>query len=227
MDQQPNIAVLDKGLCLQSAKELFLLESGLNQEGAKFERMRRDAFGMLDRLERSIDLKAVYRVYDDIALEGKLLRVDGLEITCAAFEQILPESVEAVIIYALTAGSYELVGADFFDQCYADLWGTALAESAFAGWQEELSKLHALSECFGPGYYRMDVAELAKIAALVNISSIGLRVTDSYVILPQKSCMGLFFKVNHLYKPLAPACMLCSGNKKSCRLCIATRKLTS
>ena len=209
------------------ATELFLRASGLNQEGAKFERMRMDAFGLLERLEQSIDLKIVYREIEPTVLEGKQLLVEGREISCAGFEQISPESVESIVVYALTAGDFEVAGANFFDQCYADLWGTAFAEAAFAVWREQLSKQSALSDCFGPGYYGMDVSSLDPIAALANSSSIGLRVTKAHVILPQKSCMGLFFRVNQQYKPLATACRYCSGNKHACRLCNVASTLPS
>ncbi len=209
------------------ATELFLRASGLNQEGSKFERMRRDAFEVLNQLENSIDLKAVYRVYEGITLKGDLLCVDGREISCPAFEKIRPEAVEAVAVYALTAGDYEVTGADFFEQCYADLWGTAFAEAAFRVWRDKLSKQHTLSDCFGPGYFGMDVSELDQIAALADSLSIGLHVTEAHVILPQKSCMGLFFRVNQQYKPLATACRYCSGNKNACRLCNVASTLPS
>ncbi len=55
----------------------------------------------------------------------------GMEISCAGFEHIPPESIESVVVYALTAGNYEVAGADFFDQCYADLWGTALRKRVY------------------------------------------------------------------------------------------------
>jgi len=227
MDQQYIIVALNKEECLVQATELFLRASGLNQEGAKFERMRQGAFEVLDRLERNIDPKVVYRVIESAALEGKQLRAEGREISCAGFEQILPESVESVVVYALTAGNYEVTGADFFDQCYADLWGTAFAEAAFRVWRDKLSIQHTLSDCFGPGYFGMDVSELDQIAALANSSSIGLRVTEAHVILPQKSCMGLLFRVNQQYKPLATACRYCSGNKHACRLCNVAPTLPS
>lgn len=227
MDQQHVVVKLRKEECLMQATELFLRSSGLNQEGAKFERMRLDAFGLLERLEQSIDLKIVYREIKSAVLEGKQLLMEGREISCAGFEQISPESVESVVVYALTAGNYEVAGANFFDQCYADLWGTAFAEAAFAVWREQLSKQNALSDCFGPGYFGMDVAELDQIAVLANSSSIGLCVTEAHIILPQKSCMGLFFNVNQQYKPLATACRYCSGNKHACRLCNVTATLPS
>lgn len=227
MDRQHVVVMLNKEECLQQAEGLFLRASGLNQQGAKFERMRQDAFAALDRLERNIDIKVVYRVIESAALEGKQLCVEGMEISCAGFEQIPPESIESVVVYALTAGNYEVAGADFFDQCYADLWGTAFTEAAFTVWREKMSKKHALSDCFGPGYFGMDVSQLDYIAALADSSSIGLRVTDAHVILPQKSCMGLFFYVNQRYKPLSSACKYCSGNKHACRLCNAAPTLPS
>ena len=231
--------------------EIFMAESGVAGEGDKYDRMRRDALRVREIIEPAINIKGACCFYDELELaasgvhDGQLLKVCGHEIRCTAFEQIDPSSVEGVYFYAVTAGDFSLPmhpdgrpdqshpdgrpdQPPIMDQLYADIWGTAFTDAAREMLMDELRKADRgclaadrLSDSFGPGFYGMDTGEMQKMPELVDFESIGMKVTESSMLLPLKSCAGILFKVNEKYTPLDGACELCLGNKRTCSLCRA------
>ena len=209
----------DRQECCDRAYELFMEESGCNKEGSKYERMRAEAFEIREMIEPRIDVQATYEYYEDFELEGQVLKVAGQELTCTAFEQVDPSSVEGVYVYAVTAGDYYLEDYPIMKQLYADIWGTAFTDAMRGILFDQLNAEHRMSDSFGPGFYGMDSYEMHKMPSLVDFDALGLEVKESGVILPLKSCAGILFKVNDKYRRLNSACQLCYGSKKTCTLC--------
>lgn len=224
------------------AQSLFLERGGMAGPGEKNERMRQAAFGIRDELEDRLNVKSSYAFSEDFSLEGEELVLaagaqagpamqDGpLTLRCTAFSQIDPEWVEGVFAYAVSVGDFHLDDRSVMDQLYADMWGSAFADAAREMLVEEIaqecysaglddSEVYGISESFGPGFYGMDVSEMAKLSLLVDFDQVGIQLTESGLLLPEKSCAGIVFKVNDGYKPLGPGCQSCLGNKNGCSMC--------
>ncbi|MCF0144538.1 MAG: hypothetical protein HUJ79_05510 [Firmicutes bacterium] len=210
---------IDKNECCERAMELFLDESGCGKEGAKFDRMRAEAFEIRNIIEPRIDVKGVYSTYDVFNLNGQILEVNGVQFTCTAFEQIAEESIEKVIFYAVTAGDYYLEDRPIMQQLYADIWGTSFTDAIRGIFMDQLKTEYIMSDSFGPGFYGMDVAEMQKMPRMVDFAALDMSVKESSIILPLKSCAGILFAVNEKYVPINNACQLCLGSKKTCTLC--------
>lgn len=224
--------------CCDRAETLFMEESGVAKEGEKYERMRQAAFAIREEIEDRVCVRGEYAFYDRLELDGKKLTVlspDGTvaaELECTAFEQLDVYSLEGVYAYAVTAGDYYLEDRPIMDQLYADIWGTAFTDAIRAMLvdviREECRSTKAgleLSDSFGPGFYGMDSYEMHKMPLLVDFDCMGMEVKESGVILPQKSCAGILFRVNDKYEHLNSACELCYGSKKTCSLCSVRRHL--
>lgn len=212
---------VDRAECNELALEIFTANSGIDKQGRKFERMREGAFRMRERIEAKIDLhgEAIYYTVDEIRLAGGELTVAEKRIACRAFEQVRPDSVEGVYLYACCAGDYYMENEPIIDQLYADIWGTAFTDAVRILIKKELEKEAALSDSFGPGFYGMEVTELAKLEQLLDFDALGIQVRDSCIMVPLKSCAGLYLKVNDKYQKLAGACEACRGTHTSCTLC--------
>jgi len=214
-----DILELDKTKCCEIALELFMEESGCSKEGEKYDRMRKEAFQVLDVIKSGIDIKAIYSFYDELQFDGPVLTVEGREFRCTAFEQLDSEAIEGAYFYAVSAGDYYLEDKPIMQQLYADIWGTAFTDAIRRMLVDMLKQNHAVSDSFGPGFYGMDVIEMKKMPEMVDFGRLGMEVRDSCVILPLKSCAGILFKVNEKYRRLNSACELCYGSKKTCTLC--------
>ncbi len=213
---------LDEAACNELALRIFTANSGINKEGRKFERMRKDAFRMREMIEDKIDLhaEAIYYTADEMELSGQTLEIAGTGLSCRAFEQISPDAVEGVYLYACCAGDYYLEDEPIMDQLYADIWGTAFTDAVRLLIKKELEKDAALSDSFGPGFYGMELTELEKLAQLLDFDALGIEVRNSCVMVPVKSCAGIYFQTNENYRKMNRACESCYGTHTSCKLCM-------
>lgn len=210
---------LDREICNSLAMEYFIRDAGLNKEGPKFERMRADAFRVRDMIDDRVKIRAGYGYTQDFSIEGRRAFIEGVEFICNAFEQVDSGTVKGVYFYALSVGDFAYPDEPIMNQLYADIWGTAFTDAARILLKRELEKENKLSDNFGPGLYGMDVKEMGKIINFVKSESLAIEVSNSSILIPLKSCAGLYFAVNDNYQLLHRECENCRGSKLSCSLC--------
>jgi hypothetical protein len=106
---------------------------------------------------------------------------------------------------------------------YTDLWENAYVEAALGALRSVLAARAdgVLSDAFGPGYYGMDVAEMRRLARVLDFGKIGAAVLENGMIRPPKSCAGIFFVVRDATRMPAVACRDCIGDKAGCAFCSA------
>jgi hypothetical protein len=214
-----NTFKVDRVECVDLAQKIFLETSGLDKSGGKFERMREDAFAMRNLIENKIEIRAAYVHYKDVEICGSKAFIGGERFNCKAFEQIDKDSVEGAYIYALSVGDFSFPEEALTNQLYAYMWGSAFADAVRLLLKRDLEKTSKLSDSFGPGFYGMNVSEMEKLARLINFDHLNLELRNKQVILPLKSCAGLYFCVNDEYKKLHSACENCRGTHLNCKLC--------
>ena len=217
-------ATIDKEECYELADKLFFEMSGINKEGEKYDRMRKDAVIMRELIEDRIGINMKCNYYDDIEIEGRTAEIGGEVFNCSAFEQIDPDTVKGVYVYALTSGEYDIKDESIINRVYTDIWGTAFTEAARIMLNRELSKKDRLSDLFGPGFYGMNTGEMGKIDILLGFKNIGVEYRNNRIMVPVKSCTGLVFSVTDGYKKIDSACRDCMGTHNSCKLCRATKQ---
>jgi len=210
---------IEKEECYGLTRDIFLEMSGIDKEGAKFERMREDANCIRDQIEDRIDIKIACNYYDDIELAGSTALIGGDNFECRAFEQIDRSTLNGAYVYSLTAGEYDSKEQSILNRLYADFWGTSFAEAARILLSKELSKNDRLSDSFGPGFYGMDLTEMKKIDDLMDFKKIGLELRNNKILVPVKSCAGILFSVTDGYIKMNNACRDCIGSERSCKLC--------
>lgn len=211
--------VLNEKECNKLAYEIFMRVSGIDREGRKYERMKEAALEMRDRLNDNIKIQARYRYYKDVELEEKTARIGNQIFNCPAFEQIDPETIRGAYIYAISAGDFSFPDEKITTQVFADIWGTAFTDAVRMSLKSYLQEKEILSDSFGPGFYGMDVREMAKIAALIDFSELGVELKEDRIMVPLKSCAGLYFAVNEGYREINNSCKECRGIYSSCNLC--------
>lgn len=208
-----------KTACEELSRQLFIEQSGVGKEGRKFERMKDRAFKIREVIEDKIDIRSLYMYYDEFKLAGNTLSVNSIEFKCAAFEQVNPDVVEGVFFYAASAGDFELEKAPVMDMVYADIWGNAFADATRQLMKEEIAQKYKLSDSFGPGFYGMDVSYMKSMAQVIDFNELNMKLHRDRILLPLKSCAGIYFNVNDKYTELNNECRFCMGNHTSCKLC--------
>ena len=210
---------IDENECSALAYEIFMKASGIDKEGRKFIKMKESAMRMRNAINENVKIRAAYVYCDDVKLENNTAVIGNQKFMCSAFEQIDPKTVNGAYIYALSAGDFSLPEENIMDQLFADIWGTAFTDAARMLLKEKMQNNSRLSDSFGPGFYGMDVKEISKLAQIVDFDSLDIELRDSRIMLPLKSCAGLYFSVDEKYKELHESCQECRGTYSSCQLC--------
>ena len=215
------------------AREGFIAMCGFKPGSEKHEGML--AAGMEIRKQGlgSIDLKALISEFGPDVIGESAITVGGVELKCDSVYLLEKEKVQKVLFYIVTANECSCGSEQILDRVYADIWGTAYVDAARGLLKDELisrcigeeekAELE-LSEAFGPGYYGMPTEELSTIFQIIDGSEIGVKCLTSCLMVPIKSCAGLFFLMEKSAKRPGAACRDCVGNRSGCKFCNILRQ---
>lgn len=223
---------IDKDKVESKVREFFLRSSGLSREGEKFVKMRARAERIKENIEERVDIRGVVSYFDEFQMKEDTLTVQGRMFKCNPFSLINPAAVKGVYLYAITAGDYSMEDREIMDQLYADIWGTSYVDAGRivlvdyilgdyfdkrkpAGEEDEI----IITDSFGPGFYGMETGETRKIFELIDGSLIGVECRESGIMLPIKSCTGIYLVVDAGTELPGIECETCLGNAISCNMC--------
>lgn len=213
-----------------SALKRFIETCGFDLEKKKHQRMMQMASDTRTNGLDGIDVKAVVSFYGpDVFQDGKIV-AGGQEIQCNYFSQMPEGVVEGVYFYVLTVGECLFPSEEqIMDFLYADIWGTSYVDAGITELKQSFIEKDLkerfpdrelyLSEEFGPGYFGMPVIESKKFMNLLDASLIDVWVKDSGLMIPQKTCTGLYLVLNRNDLKADIACMQCRGNTAGCKFC--------
>ena len=220
------IIQFDSQTLQEESERLFIKMGGLDKDGRKFDQLRDMGNRIRGEIEGRIDARAIISYYsaDRITKDGMLLWIDGVQLKCNAFEQIDMDQIKGAYIFFIHAGEYYLDDEPIMDQLLADMWGTAFVDAIRSCFGDLLREDAFLSEEFGPGFFGMDVREMNQLAKLTDPSKIDIEVRETGVLLPLKSCGGIYLEVEDDYVSIDSACMDCKGTLKSCSYCNLKRR---
>lgn len=223
---------IDKDKVESKTQELFIRSSGLSRVGDKFDKMRERAETIKKDIEERVDIKAVVSYFDEFQIIEDTLIVQGRTFKCNPFSLISPEVVKGVYMYAITAGDYSMNNREIMDQLYADIWGTSYLD---AGRKilvdyvlDDFSKKRKIAgkeagiivtDSFGPGFYGMETGDTRKIFEVIDGGKIGVECRESGIMVPIKSCTGIYLIVEAGAELPGIECESCLGSTISCNMC--------
>lgn len=212
------------------AKKRFIEACGLDLSTEKHSRMMEAGSKAHERSIGGAQLQALVSYYGPEICKDKKLVIDGIEITCNYIEKIPEKAVEGVYLYLLTAGQWtptEETG--IMERVYLDIWGSNYVDAGINLLRKKLMldlqqkfKSHRdlyLSEEIGPGYFGMPITEINKFFQLMDGELIGVQRENSGVIIPEKTCIGLYIILNDHEIKAEPKCTRCQGNLAGCNVC--------
>ena len=209
----------------------FLRISGLRAGSDKHERMKKQALDVFEDMKERIRLQAFVSAYRPQALAGNVLTLSDVGFRCGAFEQLRQEEVRRCYVYLLTAGEPEPFGERLTDLLFADIWATSFIEAGRQLLRERVATLASneeskgvLTDSFGPGYYGMQLEEVGNFFKVLDAEAIQVRLHESGVILPVKTCTGMFLLLNEGSQIPPVSCEGCLGNAGGCQFCAAFAK---
>lgn len=177
---------------------------GFNEDDDR-EFVRNQIDEILDECRTFANIKAEYRVYNDIIFDNtaKSVAVDDVtfDIKKIIFAQI--KKSDSAILFLCTAG--EEIGKrsrqamqerDLLRGYIYDVAGSEIVEAAADLMQEEMKRSaesdgKKITNRYSPGYCGWDVAEQHKLFKLFRDNYCGIRLTPSALMDPEKSVSGI------------------------------------
>lgn len=217
------------------AEKRFIEICGFNQGNPLHEKMMKDSREALIGAEKKSGSRALVSFFGPETFgEGKFA-ADDIEIECNFFAQIPCEDVAGIYAYLFTAGEWShSPNESSMDVLYRDIWGTAYVDAGIAMLAEKLCGDMAerfprqqmyLSEAFGPGYFGMAVTETKKFFQLLDGRLIDTEIRENGLMMPEKTCAGLFFVYRRPDIKAAQPCLACKGNSAGCSFCSVKNKI--
>jgi len=219
MEIRDRIITIDKNIISAEAERLFDIGCGLNREGGRIEKMRKSGWKIREAIEDRISPRVVCSFFDHAEIIDRTAVIGDKAFTCNGFSQVDPEVVEGACIYILTAGDFDMDDRPVLEQVYAYIWGTAFTDAAREYLKHEILGYKKVSDAFGPGFYGMDMTQMQDLAALADAHQIGVDVKQSGLLVPLKSCAGIYFEVTDDYRKMKKECGDCWGNPSGCSMC--------
>ena len=149
----------------------------------------------MDELNRATSFKFVHGTWD-IAISGDIIKLGHVEVTSVDLARFLGASRQVVIL-AATLGT----GVDVLLQrlMYTDMAEAVLIDSLASKLIEEFvnkvqSDMGIVGKRYSPGYGDFDIKHQKDILTMLKSETIGLYMTDSYMLLPSKSITAILRK---------------------------------
>ena len=174
----------------------FVAYSRLDLQKKRHQKLLEQAVAMYPKICRGVSLRAVVGTAEEIRLEGEALRLDGVCLTSPAFANLRPDTLKQAYAYFLTIGNcLPRQEAGLVEILIVDTWGTILTDICRELLEQKLAEMNpglVLSPSYGLGFYGVPRSHAQELNRLVDPSVIGIEVMDNDLILPQKSCAGLY-----------------------------------
>lgn len=224
------VILIDEKTAYPLAEKRFIKTCGFDLSTSKHQRMMKMGQKVREDGIEGIQIRALVSFYEPDAFQNGKIIAGDTEISCNYFKQIPDRAVSGIYFYLLTVGEcYFSSEENIMDFLYADIWGTNYVDAGIEILKEKLEadiKNKAgnenrafLSEEFGPGYFGMPVIESRKFFQVLNGEEIGVRVKENGLMIPQKTCTGLYFILNNPDIKAEPECLRCNGNSSGCNFC--------
>jgi len=221
------------------AMETFIKISGLNNTGEKNTRILREGICLRERIKDKINIRSVVSLFPGTAMKNNTVMLDGIKFECNAFQHLDLNGVRGIYVFILTAGNFDnCENMSMSDQLYTDIWGTSYVQAGLSVLKQHLKQY--LRECeqqstqslsildyFGPGFYGMDINQMKKFFDLLNGDSIGVKLENSGIMIPTKSCTGFYIAVGDGTKLPGLDCKSCMAEYKNCSFCHHNRNKTN
>ena len=222
----------DKKEANERAEKNFIENCGFDLTKEKHCRMMKDGLNARNQGIEDVHIRALLSSYGKEAFKEGRIIIDGTAFTCKAFEQVTRDKILRIYPYIITAGGLEYSDNDnILEQLYSDIWGTAYIDAGRAMLEEylkidagkdypgQIEKTIFLTNSFGPGFYGMMTSQTKEFCKILDAQKIGIEVRDSGIMVPLKTCAGIYMIVNDRECIPHPNCQQCIGNPKGCHFC--------
>jgi hypothetical protein len=209
-----------------AAERHFFRICGLDLRSTKHQRMWTEAKKIYDLISGSLQLRAVAADFVPDSLTGTRMTIGDTVFSCSAFEQLKADSIKRCYVYIITVGDIEIESDKITDLLNVDIWATAFIDAGRELLREKLARIAEASDSgvhispsFGPGFYGMELEQIVNFFRLLDGASIGVALRENRIIIPLKTCTGMFLSLDSGGNMPPVTCEGCLGSAGGCRFC--------
>jgi hypothetical protein len=229
MDRELTRVNLNKQEAYPLAEKYFVEEAHLDLSKPKHKKMYDTGMLVHEKGNDGIDIRAKLLRLGPEAYDGASVDTGEQKLRATAFERIPKEDVYLIYVYALTAGECLFEDGDSVPkQLHAHMWGTAYTDAGRRLLEQVImedaktvspDEPFVMSPAISPGFYGMPGTDSISIVDACEADTIGLSARESGVMLPIKSCSGIFFITKPGVNFPTDHCAICIGSKGGCSAC--------
>lgn len=177
--------------------ELFALYAHLNLEKKRHQVLLERAMACYPAIRDRVKTQALIATPTAAEAGQGFLQLDDARLEAEIFSQLPPEHLRQAFIYFLAVGDCpqpetdSLVDLLIYDNLGYNPGKKRHGRSWSVIWQKKDESL-ALSCSYGPGYFNIPRTVILSLRELVDPSKIGMEIMDNTLMLPQKSCAGVY-----------------------------------
>lgn len=219
---------IDKEILEDKVIKYFCEACRFDMEKEKYKKMLNNALDIREKILDKIEVKAVISYFEKDQLSGRKLTLNDIVFNCNAFELLNNDNIKGIYAYILTAGDVYIEDDSVLNMFYADTWGTAYVDAGRDYIREKIKyncqeineedKIF-ISDSFGPGYYGMNTDQIFKFFEVLDGKKIDTKLTKNGMILPLKSCTGIYIATNDEKQLPKVDCKECISNPGGCQFC--------
>lgn len=231
-----NIGTIPEHDARSLARQRFIEISRFDQKDPKHCLLMNKGDSLREKLLAVINIRYTECFCEPSSFHEGVITIGDWKITCNFFHRIPESCIEGIYLFILTAGEIQCESENMLDSLFADTWGTSYVDAGVRLLKDRLTadmELRfpgpgvKLTREFGPGYYGMPVSETSAFFHVLHGEELGMSLTDSGLLIPQKSCSGMLFAVNDLEFDEGPECIDCRGGSLGCQYCQIMQKKSS
>ena len=181
---------------LAAPTDLFVQYTRMDLTKKRQQKMLEQAVAMYPDVCNMVKLQAIITEADSFSVDGEALTMDGVTFHSTAFADLKPEQLHKAYGYFLTIGKcMPRDDAGLVEILIVDTWGSILVDICREMLIQKLQDMNpglALSPSFGLGFYGVSREQALQLKEFVDPAPIGMEVMDNALVLPQKSCAGIF-----------------------------------
>ncbi|MDO5442607.1 MAG: vitamin B12 dependent-methionine synthase activation domain-containing protein [Bacteroidia bacterium] len=174
---------------------------------------------LVGELVPSAKLRYMYRIAPAEKISSKQVKFDGVEFAPGAIIGSYLDGMTEACVFVATAGREfenavkKLAGnGDIVADYIADSIGSVLAEMAVGRLEKDLGLGGGLSLPYSPGYCGWDIREQHRLFSLFPPEPCGIRLSESFLMTPEKSISGFFAMGEDLVRQ-PYHCEICQNKK--------------
>ena len=165
----------------------------------------------------------IYSIYSGLERENGILKIGDYELKSSVFNSIPKEILGECAVFIISIKD-KSDSKGILDETLNHMIKVAFLEGMRDLLRQELQEDYLVGSYFAPGIGDMPVEEIATFTKLVDFVKAGVDINDSFIMIPEKSMVGMYMFFSESHPESHNSCDTCMSRGYGCNLCSVERE---